>query len=103
MCDINILGRFGGEEFFIIMLDASEKKALMVAKRIRYKYENVLLYFTKSLSSAQLVRVYVIPAKLEAISKTYFSLQIKRYMRLKKEAEIRWILFSSFSKCALLN
>ena len=45
MRDEDLLGRYGGEEFCIIMPNSSEKEALIVAERIRQKYEEMTMMF----------------------------------------------------------
>lgn len=45
MRDIDLLGRYGGEEFCIIMPNATETEAQMVAERIRRKYEKMVIMF----------------------------------------------------------
>ena len=48
MRDIDLLGRFGGEEFCIIMPNSTEHEALIVAERIRQKYQDMVIYFNKT-------------------------------------------------------
>ena len=45
MRDEDLLGRYGGEEFCIIMPNSSEKEALIVAERIRQKYADMTIMF----------------------------------------------------------
>ena len=40
MREIDLLGRYGGEEFCIVMPNTSEKEAMLLAERIRHKFEN---------------------------------------------------------------
>ena len=47
MRDIDLLGRYGGEEFCIIMPNSTEKEALIVAERIRNKFENMQILFNE--------------------------------------------------------
>lgn len=43
--DIDLIGRYGGEEFCIIMPNATEAEALLLAERIRYKFESSPMTF----------------------------------------------------------
>lgn len=38
--EIDLIGRYGGEEFCILMPNATEKEALLLAERIRHKFES---------------------------------------------------------------
>jgi len=59
--DLDICGRYGGEEFVVLLSEANEKKAMIFAERLRIQIENILvLYeqyeirFTVSLGISQL-------------------------------------------------
>ena len=41
----DVIGRYGGEEFCILMPNANEEAAMLLAERIRYKFENYPLAF----------------------------------------------------------
>ena len=45
MREIDFLGRYGGEEFCMVMPITNEQEALQVAERIRYKFENTPILF----------------------------------------------------------
>ena len=45
MREIDLLGRYGGEEFCIVMPNTSEHEACLLAERIRQKFENTAMLF----------------------------------------------------------
>ena len=45
MREIDLLGRYGGEEFCIVMPDTSEQEASLLAERIRQKFESTAMQF----------------------------------------------------------
>ena len=45
MRNSDVIGRYGGEEFCILMPNTNEQEAMLLAERIRYKFENHRLAF----------------------------------------------------------
>ena len=45
MREIDLLGRYGGEEFCIVMPNSSEQEACLLAERIRQKFESTAMLF----------------------------------------------------------
>ena len=48
MREIDLLGRYGGEEFCVVMPITTEQQALHVAERIRYKFESTPILFNNT-------------------------------------------------------
>ncbi len=48
MREIDLLGRYGGEEFCIVMPITNEQEALLVAERIRHRFESLPISFNET-------------------------------------------------------
>ncbi len=59
MRSIDLLGRYGGEEFCAIMPNVTEKEAQMVAERIRQKYESMVMLFNENTANETPVKCTV--------------------------------------------
>ncbi len=52
MRNSDVIGRYGGEEFCILMPSTNEQEAMLLAERIRYKFENhPLAFYDKAIYS----------------------------------------------------
>ncbi len=95
MRDIDLLGRYGGEEFCILIPNASEKEALMLAERIRQKYEN-----TPIILNGQSVKCTVSvgvcdSSQLGSAFRNMFSAADKALYAAKKTGRNKVVLYSS--------
>lgn len=93
--DIDLLGRYGGEEFCILVPNASEAEACMLAERIREKYEDLTILF-----NAQPVKCTVSigvcdSSQLGSDFKSMFSAADKALYAAKRAGRNKVILYSS--------
>ncbi|MES2501896.1 MAG: GGDEF domain-containing protein [Pseudomonadota bacterium] len=95
MRDIDLLGRYGGEEFCILMPNASEKEALMLAERIRQKYENMPILLNGQSVKCTVSAGVCDSSQLGSDFKSMFSAADKALYAAKKAGRNKVILYSS--------
>lgn len=95
MRDIDLLGRYGGEEFCILMPNASEKEALMVAERIRQKYENMPILLNSQLVKCTVSAGVCDSSQLGSDFRSMFSAADKALYAAKKAGRNKVVLYSS--------
>ncbi len=95
MRDIDLLGRYGGEEFCILMPNASEKEALMLAERIRQKYENMPILLNGQSVKCTVSAGVCDSSQLGSDFKSMFSAADKALYAAKKSGRNKVVLYSS--------
>ncbi|WP_047536751.1 GGDEF domain-containing protein [Methylotenera versatilis] len=95
MRDIDLLGRYGGEEFCILIPNASEKEALMLAERIRQKYENMPIMLNDQSVNCTVSAGVCDSSQLGSDFKSMFSAADKALYAAKKAGRNKVVLYSS--------
>ncbi|MES2636935.1 MAG: GGDEF domain-containing protein [Pseudomonadota bacterium] len=97
MREIDLLGRYGGEEFCILMPNASEHEALILGERIRQKFENMPIML-EDISVKCTVSVGVCDSsRLGSGFKSMFSAADRSLYAAKNAGRNKVISFSSLS------
>lgn len=94
MRDIDLLGRYGGEEFCILIPNASEKEALILAERIRQKYENMPIMLNGQSVKCTVSVGVCDSSQLGSDFKSMFSAADKALYAAKKAGRNKVILYS---------
>lgn len=95
MRDIDLLGRYGGEEFCILMPNASEKEALMLAERIRKKYETMPIILNGQSVKCTVSAGVCDSSQVGSDFKNMFSVADKALYAAKKAGRNKVVLYSS--------
>lgn len=95
MRDIDLLGRYGGEEFCILIPNASEKEALMLAERIRQKYETMPIMLNGQPVKCTVSAGVCDSSQLGSDFKSMFSAADKALYAAKKAGRNKVVLYSS--------
>lgn len=93
--EIDLIGRYGGEEFCIIMPNATEAEALILAERIRHKFESSPIIFNDEKINCTVSIGLCDSSSIKANFNTMFSAADKSLYAAKNAGRNKIVAYSS--------
>ena len=97
MCEIDLIGRYGGEEFCVLMPNSTESEALILAERIRQKYEVTPINFNDAHIKCTVSIAVCDSNKVGIYFKNMFSASDQSLYAAKNSGRNQVVLFSGLN------